>query len=252
MTSKSNQQQYLMEKQQRYLRFLMDEEGREEKVRTQVLRDLGKLPKEKKKVTRQKPSNQDSTYVSPNPIRNDALQTMPTAMTLTMDRYTPSQYRVHNVILDSSFRDVGAHPSANDFVVRLTEPFTHVAALRILRTEFYQPSNTTGYFVMNEVQIPLQLYNIESAYLFINGYTRTTIANETNTTFFGRIGPGTEIYPAVTGDITQDPFIYIMRPVEPRLRRFHIRLMQADGSPYPVNNARIIIHLAVYCTPPTA
>lgn len=244
---KNNQQQYLLEKQQRYLKFLLDEEGREEKVRTRALREMGKLPKEKKQRER------SYKNAAPQVLNNQVTAPTPPSqpqqheMSLTLDRYLPSRFRVYNVILDSNFRDTAAYPNANDFVVRLPEPLQNVAALRILRTEFYQPSNTTGYFVMNEVRIPLQLYNIESAYLYLNGYVSTSVANDTNTTFFGRIGPGTEMYPAVTGDITQDPFIYVLQPVEARMKRFHIKLLRADGSIYPVTNARVILNLAVYC-----
>lgn len=244
-----NQQQYLMEKQSRYLKFLMEEEGREERVRHRALREMGRLPKEKK----QRSYKSATKTVSPLPLQTTSQELVakqPEGMGLTMDKYLPSRFRVYNIILDSTFRDTGAYPNANDFVVKLPEPLQNVAALRILRTEFYQPSNTTGYFVMNEVRIPLQLYNIESAYLYLNGYVSTQVANETNTTFFGRIGPGTDIYPAVTGDITQDPFIYVLQPSEPRLKRFHVKLLRADGSTYPVNNARVILNLAVYCFRP--
>lgn len=239
-----NQKQYLLEKQQRYLSFLLEEENREDKVRRRVLQEMGKLPKEKK-VTTAPPKNK-----VPQTTSQAVVAKSPANMSLTMDKYMPTRFRVYNVILDSSFRDTIAYPNANDFVVKLTEPITNVAAIRILRTEFYQPSNTTGYFVLNEVRVPLQLYNIESAYLYLNGYISTTVANDTNTTFFGRIGPGTETYPAVTGDISQDPFIYVLQPIEARMKRFHVKLLQADGSTYPVSNARVVINLAVYSLKP--
>ena len=168
----------------------------------------------------------------------------------TVGRYLPSGFRVSRLIIDSTFRDTGLYPQANNFVVKLAEPLRDVAGIRLLRTEFYQPSNTVGYFVMNEVQIPLQLYNIETGYIYLNGYNCMEIANEMNTTFFGRIGPGTEIYPAITGDITQDPLLYTFLPAEEKLRRFHVKLLHGDGSAYQVNNARIVLTLAVYCLAP--
>jgi hypothetical protein len=247
--SANNQKQYMLEKQQRYLNFLLEEESREETVRRRVLQETGRLPKEKKTIApaiRQRTSKPQTERV----VAREVIAPLSANMSLTMDKYLPTRFQVRNVILDSSFRDTLAYPNANDFVVRLTEPITNVAAIRILRTEFYQPSNTTGYFVLNEVRVPLQLYNIESAYLFLNGYISTTVANDTNTTFFGRIGPGTETYPAITGDITQDPFIYVLQPMEPRMKRFHIKLLHADGSVYEVNNARVVINLAVYSLRP--
>lgn len=220
--------QYMLEKQQRYLKFIQQYSEPEPPMQQKVLMEQSDREKERKKVSRK------ARYME--------------QPSLTMDRYIPSRFRIYNIILDSTFRDLAAYPNANDFVVKLVEPLRNVVAIRLLRTEFYQPSNTTGYFVLNEVRIPLQVYNnIANAYLYLNGYTSTNVANDTSTTFFGRIGPGTEIYPAITGDPTLDPYIYIMQPIEPKLRRFHVKLMNADRSDYAVTNARVIITLAVYC-----
>lgn len=220
-------ERYQLEKQQRYLKFLQQYSEPEPQLPKKVLLEQVDREKERKKVSRK------ARYME--------------QPSLTMDRYIPSKFRIYNIILDSTFRDINVYPNANDFVVKLVEPVRNVVAIRLLRTEFYQPSNTTGYFVMNEVRVPLQLYNISSAYLYINGYTSTNVANDTSTTFFGRMGPGTEIYPAVTGDPTLDPYIYVMNPVDPRLRRFHVKLLNADSSVYPVSDARVVITLAVYC-----
>jgi hypothetical protein len=164
----------------------------------------------------------------------------------TLGRYIPSAFRVSTVLIDSAFRDTNQFPNANDFVVKLPEALRDVGAIRLLRTELYQPTNTVGFFIMNEVRVPLQLYNIESAYLYLNGYQSMQVTQELNTTFFARIGPGTELYPAVTGDIRQDPHMYTFLPAEQKLRRFHVKLLQADGSLYPVTNARVVLTLAVY------
>ena len=223
--------QYLLETQQRYLRFIQKEDEAEQQVRERNLPE-----KKRSRKLKQLPQTQAAALV-----RDESMPMM------TMDRYLSTKYRVYNIILDSTFRDLIHYPNANDFVVKLSEPLKNAVALRLLRTEFYQPSQTNGYFVLNQVRIPIQLYNIESAYLYINGYTSTNIANEVNTQFFGRIGAGTEVFPAVTGSISQDPYIYVMQPIEPRLKRFHIKLMQADGSLYAVDNARVVITLAVYC-----
>lgn len=216
-----------MEKQQRYLKFLNQYSEPEPALPRKVLTEQVDREKERKKVSRK------ARYME--------------QPSLTMDRYIPSKYRVYNIILDSTFRDTNIYPDANDFVVKLVEPLRNVVAIRLLRTEFFQPANTTGYFVINDARVPLQLYNVNNAYLYLNGYTSTNVANETSTTFFGRIGPGTEMYPAITGDPTLDPYIYIMNPIEPRLRRFHVKLMNADSSIYPLTNARVVITLALYC-----
>ena len=150
-------------------------------------------------------------------------------------------------MIDSDCRDTTLYPNANDFVVKLQDAIKMVAAIRILKTEFYQPSNSFGYFVLNEAKIPLQLYNVSHAYLYLNGYKNTIIANDGNAALLGRIGPGMEMYPAITGDPLKDPFICVFRPIEGKLRRFHVKLLNADGSSYPVTNARVVLTIALYC-----
>ena len=226
--------QYLAEAQQRYLKFLQQEESQEQKVRERVLEEKT-FPKEKKKA--RKPLEKVATL---------AYQERPENSQLTMDRYLTNKFRVYNVIIDSSFRAAGTQ--ANDFVSRLEEPFRNVVAIRLLRTEYFQPSTSTNYFVFNSIRVPIQAFTMENAYLYLNGYTSTVIANESNTQYFGRIGPGTEIYPAVNGSLTQDPYIFILQPIEQKLRRFHVRLHKTDGELYPVDEStRVVLTLAVYC-----
>jgi hypothetical protein len=236
----NTREQYIKETQHRLLKFLQSDEQREQEVRKRNVEG-----KRKKSIPPQ------AEALPPLPVviteRQQEVLVDKVPWGLGMNQYGSAKYKVRTIILDSGFRDPTTHREANDFVVKLVEPLKDVLALRILRTEFYQPCNTQGYFVLNQVKIPIQLYNIESAYLYINGYTNTTVANETNTNFIGRIGPGTEVFPAVTGSITQDPYVYMFYPVEPKLKRFHVRLLQADGSVYPVQNARVVITLALYC-----
>lgn len=225
------QKQYALEMQARYYKYLQAENDAEAKVLARATENERKtLRRKKQKNYAQEPNGESAA--------------------LSMDRYvaTPGpKYRLYTLIIDSSHRDVATYPNASDFVVRVQEIFRNVAAVRILRTEFYQPSNSFGYFVLNEMKVPLQLYNVEHAYLYLNGYVSTMVANDTNVALFGRIGPGTEFYPAVTADVLQDPYIYVLNPVEPRLRKFHVKLLTHDGKPYPVNNARVVLTIAIYC-----
>lgn len=240
--------QYRQEMEQRYLKYVQKEEARESASR-KALVDKEKDRRKRSTPTARTPPTATGTMGNvPVTSAPNFGRLNPSATTL--GRYVPSAFRVSTLVIDSAFRDTNLYPQANQFVVKLADPLRNVAAIRLLRTEFYQPSNTTGYFVMNEVRIPLQLYNIESAYLYLNGYQSMQVVQELNTTFFARIGPGTEIYPAVTGDIRQDPLMYSFLPVEPKLRRFSIKLLQADGSIYDVNNARVVVTLAVYCLTP--
>lgn len=210
----NTQQQYALEMQQRYMKYLQREDEQESRL----------LEKEKRRQQRKQQKQAEQDAQAPD-----------------------IQYRIVTVIIDSDFRDTTLYPNANDFVVRLQDAVKRVAAMRILKTEFYQPSNSFGYFVLNEAKIPLQLYNVSHAYLYINGYTSTITANENNLALIGRIGPGMEMYPAVTGDPLKDPFIHVFRPMEGKMRRFHVKLVNADGSMYPVTNARVVLTLAFYC-----
>lgn len=228
----------------RYLKYILAEEDKDSPLRQMV---------DSKKTSRTRtshplPMNHISTVL--NETATSPL--VAPVQATTLGRYLPNGFRVSTVLLDSAFRDTSMYPHANQFVVKLADAFRDVVALRLLRTEFYQPSNTTGYFVLNEVRVPLQLYNIESAYLYLNGYQSMQVANEQSTSFFGRVGPGTEMYPAVTGDIRQDPLAYMFMPAEPKLRRFQVKLLKADGSLYNVKNARVVVTLAVYCLTPGA
>ncbi len=218
--------------QARYYKYLQAEDNAEKRL-------LARASENEKKTLRKRREREPKNYAQ-EPRGENA--------TLTMDRYVPRAptYRLQTLIIDSGHRDVNQYPNASDFVVKVQEVFKNVAAVRILRTEFYQPSNSFGYFVLNEARIPLQLYNVEHAYLYLNGWISTSVANDTNVALFGRIGPGTEFYPAVSGDILQDPYVYFVNPVEPRLRRFHVKLLTHEGQPYPVNNARVVLTLAIY------
>lgn len=169
------------------------------------------------------------------------------AVEMSMGSYVRPTFRPFNIIIDSAHRDTDLFPQCNDFVVRLVENLRNVAAVRILKTEFYQSSNSPGFMVFNDIQIPLQSNSVEHAYLYLNGMINTAIANDTNIPLFGRVGPGTEMYPSIAANPLDDPFVYVMRPIEPKMRKFHVRLLQPDGTLYPVEDARIIIVLAVYC-----
>lgn len=223
----NTQQRYLAEMQERYQRLVKQEEDRD------LLQE--RIEDHKKKERRHKRQE-----------RGRKLEHLEKEH-LAMDKYVTADLRVFNIIIDSDHRDVNIYPNANDFVVKLQDYLTNVAAIRVLKSEFYQSANSLGYMVFNDVRVPLQLYNVEHAYLYLNGYNNTAVANDTNVALFGRIGPGTEIYPGVSADPYKDPYIYVMRPVDPRLRRFHLKLLDANGALYSVEDARIVITLAVYC-----
>jgi hypothetical protein len=212
------QRKYALEMQARYLKYLQQENENENKVIAHVQKE--RVEKEKRRLRRK------------NTIALSAEDADETA-NLTMDRYVPSRYRIFNMIIDSEHRDKTAYPDATNFVVKLQETLRDVAAIRTMRTEFYLSNDKT--------------VHLEPAYLYLNGYISTIVANDTSVALFGRIGPGTDMYPAVTGDPFKDPYVYLMRPVEPRMKRFHVGLLTHDGQPYPTTDIRVVLILAVYC-----
>jgi hypothetical protein len=227
-----NQQQYELEKQARYLKYLKNASEATNMVLNQLVDKRGKERKRRSRVREE---------------INDANGANGESATLVMNRSIYPKYRVINGIFDSEHRNKTQYPSVSDFVLKLQEPLKHVVAIRTLKSELYQSCNSINYIVLNGAKIPVQAYNLDNAYVYLNGYIGTQIANEQNVPVFMRIGAGNEVYPAITGDITQDPYVYVMKPAEEKLRRFHIKLMTHDGLPYGVTNARMVLTLAFYC-----
>ena len=166
-----------------------------------------------------------------------------------------NKYKVTNIIIDSTFRNQASYPLANDFVVYIGDVLKNVVAIRILKTEFTQSATTNSYFVINSLRIPLQVSTGSSAYLYLNNYDKnvitdgTTLDSSSTNTYFGRITPGSEIYPAVTGNIFDDPFTYIFNPPQAKLARFHVKLLNPDRSLFSLqdNTSTVVITLAAYC-----
>jgi hypothetical protein len=169
--------------------------------------------------------------------------------TLTLDKHISRKYKVRTLIIDSNYRDTSIYPNINNFVVTLADTIKDVAAIRFIRTEFYQDSGNLGYFVLNGVRIPLQVNTTEPAYLNLNNYSKAYIGNNVNIpNIFGRIIPGTEFFPAISGSFIEDPFTHVFEPVQLKMRRFHVRLLNYDGTYYDVpSSGRLVLTFALYC-----
>lgn len=171
----------------------------------------------------------------------------------TMSFQMPPSVRVKTLVLDSAFRDPVTYPNPTEFMVQLSDSLRGVIAIRPIRTEFYVPSNTVAYMMFGSTRVGIQTYGNDAAYIYLNGWNGTAIANQKNVTninFFGRITPGTEVYPGLAMNLDQDPHVYLFQPVEPRLDRFYVKLCHADGSLYTTsaNDAQVILTYAVYYT----
>jgi hypothetical protein len=168
---------------------------------------------------------------------------------LTLDKHIAPKYSVKTLILDSNYRDVNIYPNVNNFVVTLADTIKDVAAIRFVRTELYQDNCTAGYFVLNGMRIPLQTNTAEPAYLNLNNYSKAYIGNNVNIpNIFGRILPGSEYYPAISGSFIEDPYTHVFKPVHLKMRRFHVRLLNYDGTSYSITNTgRVVLTFALYC-----
>lgn len=207
-----------MKTEQKLLKYIQAQAEPEEKKR------IERLHKEQKR--REKLSAKANQSAIPNSLESSSL---------SLDNYIHTPYRISNLILDSSFKTLNF--GDNDFVLKLSDPLKNVAAIRILRTEFYNSTN------INKFE-----NSFDNVYLYLNGYINTYLANDINTQIYGRLIAGTETYPSVSGDIKQDPHIYFFRPIENSLNRFHIKLLNSDGSLYDLkgNKAKVVITFAVY------
>lgn len=154
---------------------------------------------------------------------------------LTLETYVPTLYNIQNIIIDSDFISNPAE-SFNNFTVQLADPIKNVYAIRILFTYFYNSTTNAP---------------INGAFLYLNGYINTLLANGMNTRIYTKLYNNTNVYPAVSSDISMDPYIYIFRPVQSQLNKFNVQIMKSDGTLYNFTNDKINISitLAVYSIP---
>lgn len=164
----------------------------------------------------------------------------------TLQRATRAGVRVTHVVLDAALRDTALYPNSNRFVVELAEPIRDAVAVRLVRTEFYDPAASAGTVVIGGTAVPLQSYTGPAAYLALNDYANLQVANGQATAFFARLAPGAEQLPAASGDFEQEPHTHVLRPVQRKLGRFEVRVLTATGAPHPATAAALSLTLAVY------
>jgi 3-isopropylmalate dehydratase small subunit len=212
----TNTKQYKKEIEKKLYKYLLEEDQKNDKSREYI--------KEQKKRVK-------NTIVANQSIPSSSKE----SAGLALETYVPSLYTVQNVILDSSFSSY-PNNSKNKFLLELSDPLKNVYAIRILRTDFVNTTNSNP------------IYN---AYLYLNGYINTILANGLNTRIYTKLFNNTNIYPSVSSDITMDPYIYIFKPIDSILNKFNIQIMNADGTLYDFgeNSINLTITLAVYTIP---
>ena len=133
-------------------------------------------------------------------------------------------HKIHPVLLDTT--------NTTDTVIKIATPLKNVFAIRILKTELIYPSNNKG----------------EGFYLYLNDY-RQIIRNEKadSLNIFSRIMTGINDYQCVTTNILDDPYTYVLNPVEPKLNRFHLKAFEFDNVPKRDADYSLVLHLAIFC-----
>lgn len=141
-------------------------------------------------------------------------------------------YRVYQFIIDANDRRKSAYP-LNNFVLKSNEFFYNVFAIRLLKSELNYVSTALGR---------------GGLYVYLNNY-KLLYRNETqdNVNFFARINPGVETHGSITTKIKEDPYAYILNPIEPKLQRFEVRLYDSKNNLFDDTQFNLVLHLAIYC-----
>tara|TARA_B000000475_G_scaffold35428_1_gene26595 strand:+ start:3580 stop:4206 length:627 start_codon:yes stop_codon:yes gene_type:complete len=153
------------------------------------------------------------------------------------------------LVLDSEDRDKTIYPSPSDFILKTIEVFKHVVAVRLIRTEYTYTDTQFDLVSVNNQNIPFQFYKPVHAFIYFNGYNKIKIANKLTTPIFSQISPGIENLPPCNDNIKLDPYAYIINPIEEKLDRFEIKLLNNNGQTININNPdkiRLILTFAIY------
>ena len=143
-----------------------------------------------------------------------------------------SNYKIFQFILDANDRNKTNYPNINTFVIKSTEAFRSVFAVRLLKSELNFVSGVLG----------------RGMYVNLNNY-KLLYRNETqdNVNMFARITPGIENHLCVTTNILDDPHTYILNPLEPKLQRFEVHLYDSNNQLFDDKQFNLVLHLALFC-----
>ena len=136
-----------------------------------------------------------------------------------------NRMKIFNVILQSSDKKSGTNV---DFVIELLEPIKNVVAIRPLDIIFTSTAPATNLLVA------------------LNDYTKYLPTKNHTVRIFSRINTGTTVFPAITSSFYDDPYTYILNPIEQRLSRFEISLYNSDYTKYTTSTSTISMTLAIY------
>jgi hypothetical protein len=159
-----------------------------------------------------------------------------------------NKYRQQIVVIDSNDRDKTKFPSINEFVLNLSESIKNVIVIRLLRTE-YTIDEYYASMIINQNRVPIQFFKSFTTYVYLNGYKKVNIANGTNNEIFSQVSAGIEMLSPISTNFFYDPYAVVMNPIEKRLKRFHIKIMNGEGNKIDIPNestGRLILTLSIF------
>lgn len=150
------------------------------------------------------------------------------------------------VVLDSENRN--KDENINEFTLRLLEEYRNVYAVRLLKSEYTLKDAEFDRILINSQPIAFQIYKPVHAFLYLNGYKQIDIASISTTELFSQLSPGIEQLPLISDNIKLDPYVHILNPIEKRLNKFNIKILDNKGDKIPVENPdkiRLILTLLI-------
>lgn len=133
--------------------------------------------------------------------------------------------KIYNIILQSTDKKTGTNV---DFTIDLQEPIKNVVAIRPLDITITATSAASNLLIA------------------LNDYTKYLPVTDNQVRVFARANTGTTVYPAITSYYMDDPYTYVLNPVEPRLQRFQVALYNSDYTKYATTTTTISMTLAIY------
>ena len=153
------------------------------------------------------------------------------------------------VVLDSEDRDKQQFPNPNYYILTLLEELKNVIAIRLLKTEYLLKDSSFNLLTINDQVVPIQAYHNVHAFIYLNGYNKIKMSNRITTPIFSQLSAGINNFPMTSDDFRIDPFVYRLNPIEPKLNKFEIKLLDNTGSIVDIidpERIQIILTLIVY------
>lgn len=153
------------------------------------------------------------------------------------------------LVIDSNTRNKDNYRLPNEFVINISETLKNVVALRLVRTEYLLNDASFTAALINNQPVPLQLFKHIQAFIYLNGYSKIKLANKMTVPIFSQLSPGVETLPASNDNLKLDPYAYILNPMEEKLDKFHVKILDGQGEIIPIidpEKIRLLLTLAVY------